>query len=183
MDDGAQKENIMHASTRTLLAIAALMVSWASATATPIENSSLSPSGLGPIKIGMLLPEINLLLKHKITPLKIELRATPNCDYNKLADFPGVALLFINDTLVRIDLDTSTIRSTHGIAVGDRQVAAVRKMPHSKHEPLDHVPEGAAFVVEDQSRQNGVSYQFEHGKLVRMIAGNVKAIRYAEACM
>jgi hypothetical protein len=38
-------------------------------------------------------------------------------------------------------------------------------------------------VVEGAHSQNGVSFQFENGKLARMIAGNKQAIRIAEACL
>lgn len=173
----------MNVSIRTFVSAVVIVLPFSSGLAQPFRGAELMANGLGELKIGMTFDDVNRDLKQKINPSNIEFRATPNCDYNKLADIPGVALVFIDNVLSRIDVERSGIKASHGIAVGDRQSDVVKKLHNAKKEPLDHVPEGVAYVIEHVGSQNGLSFQFENGVLVRMIAGNRKVIRYAEACM
>lgn len=152
------------------------------ASASPRPELVLTADGLGRFKIGMNMDEVNSHLVHKLVPDKPELRATANCDYLKVDDYNGVAFVFVNNTLERIDVSARGIRSIQGIEVGGSLSAALPKVPGAKREPLDHVPDGAAYVIENPPGSNALSFQFDRDRLVRMIAGDKKVIRYSEGC-
>ena len=135
------------------------------------------------ILIGMSLEDINQQLKHKIVPAPVALRATANCDYNKLLDLPGVAMLFVDERLLRIDVENRQFFYAGHIVVGMPKTVVAKKLKGFKEEPLDFIPDGVSFVIEDSMGPNAVSFQFDGYKLSRMILGNKRAIRYAEACM
>lgn len=142
----------------------------------------LDASGFGPFTFGMPLAAANVHLKTKIVATPVRLRANPACDYVPVHDFPGVAFVFIDDRLRRIDVARRGYRSTDGVAVGDRQDDAVRRLQGATREPLDHVPEGVTLVRETAGQPDAVAYQFYGGRLKRMIAGDKRVIRYAEGC-
>jgi hypothetical protein len=119
----------------------------------------------------MPLESVNAHLKNKIVSTRPALR-----------DFPGVAFVFIDDRLKRVDVSTPAYRSSDHVAVGDRQDAVMRHLKDAKREPLDHVPEGLTLVRETDAQPNAISYQFYDGSLKRMIAGDKRVIRYAEGC-
>jgi hypothetical protein len=170
--------------TSKLLCLTALL----SMLTTPVchagndDAPSLSTAGFGQFKIGMPLESVNAHLKNKIVSTRPALRANPVCQYVPLHDFPGVAFVFIDDRLKRVDVSTPAYRSSDHVAVGDRQDAVMRHLKDAKREPLDHVPEGLTLVRETDAQPNAISYQFYDGSLKRMIAGDKRVIRYAEGC-
>ncbi len=164
------------------LTLAAMLV-MDSANATSPPTTDLTANGLGKIQIGMRIEQVNHTLAHPIVPNKVALRASATCDYNPLPDFPGVSLLFNDKVLTRIDVETNKFQFPPGITVGDLQAYVEKKVPHAKREPLDHVPDGMSYVLEDAQSPNGVSLQFEHGKLARIIVGDKRKLRIAEGCM
>lgn len=95
---------------------------------------------------------------------------------------PGVSFVFLNDRLERIDVSKPNFSSVDGLTVGDKEDHVVGKLKKAKREPLDHVPEGVTLVTERMDEPNGISYQIYDGKLMRMIAGDKKVIRYSEGC-
>ena len=84
--------------------------------------------------------------------------------------------------LKRIDVSTPAYLSEDGVAVGEKQDDAMRTLKDTKREPLDHVPNGIVLVRETSARPNALSYQFYDGKLMRIIAGDKRVIRYSEGC-
>jgi hypothetical protein len=142
----------------------------------------LSTSGFGAFTFGMPLASANRHLKSKIVPAPARLRVNPVCVYAAVADFPGVAFVFIDDRLQRIDVSTPAYRSTDGVAVGDMRQDVMQRLHGARREPLDHVPDGVTLVRETDARPNAIAYQLYDGRLMRMIAGDKKVIRYAEGC-
>jgi hypothetical protein len=142
----------------------------------------LGASGFGPFTVGMPLAAVNAHLNTKIVPTPPRLRANPVCDYVPVRDFPGVSFVFVDDRLARIDVARRGYRSADGVAVGDRQDEATRRLAGAKREPLDHVPAGVALVRESDGQPNALGYQFYGGRLRRMVAGGRRVIRYAEGC-
>ena len=142
----------------------------------------LSTSGFGAFTFGMPLVSANRHLESKIVPAPARLRANPVCVYAAVPDFPGVAFVFIDDRLQRIDVSTPAYRSTDGVAVGERQQDVMQRLHAARREPLDHVPDGVTLVQETDAQPNAISYQFYGGSLTRMIASDKRIIRYSEGC-
>jgi len=146
------------------------------------DAPTLDASGFGQFRICMPLAAVNAQLQHKIVPTRPELRANPVCQYVPVRDFPGVAFVFVDDRLQRIDVATPAYRSVDAVKVGDRQDAAMRRLKDAKREPLDHVPEGVVLVRATDAAPTAIGYQFHDGRLRRMVAGDKRVIRYAEGC-
>lgn len=156
-----------------------LMAAWSHpGHAAPVLNAS----GFGPFTIGMPLASANGHLHTKIVPTPERLRANPVCDYVPVRDFPGVAFVFIDGRLARIDVARRGYRSMDGVAVGDRQDGAMSRLKDARRESLDHVPGGFTLVREKGAQPNALAYQFYGGSVKRMIAGDKRVIRYAEGC-
>ena len=153
------------------------------ATAHPASNKIFNKNGLGNFKIGMSLDDINQQLRHKIVLTPVDLRPTENCDYTNLQDLPGVAMLFVDERLLRIDVESKKIVYHGYIVVGMPKTVVAKKLRAFKEEAQDYIPDGVSFVVEDSTGPNAISFQFDDNKLSRMIIGNKTAIRYAEACL
>lgn len=154
----------------------------ASVIAAEPTSLRLSTDGLGNFRFGMTLDEINTYLVQKLLPTKPELRATENCDYLRVADFAGISFVFIDSRLKRIDVDAPGIKSLQGIEVGERFVDAAPALSTAKTEPLDHVPEGYAIVIEAPGLPNAMGFHFESDRVVRIVAGDKRVIRYSEGC-
>lgn len=152
-------------------------------TRAAATHPSVTASGLGPFTIGMSLDEVNRHLRKKIVPHEVPIRATPNCDYNEIPELPGIAFVFIDNKLMRIDVQATGWKYDGAVSVGMKKDAFLRQVKHAVPEPLDHVPEGVSYVVNAANSGNAVSFQFEAEELSRMILGDKKVIRYAEACM
>jgi hypothetical protein len=172
----------MNFLARSFLAIG-IFICFIGATKADTPSLSLTADGLGPFIIGMSLAEANQHLREKVVPHEVSTRATPNCDYNEIPELRGVAFVFIDKRLMRIDVTTPDWKYDGAIVVGMDKDTFLHRVKHALPEPLDHVPEGLSYVAESRSSRHAVSFQFEGDRLSRMIAGDKKIIRYAEGCM
>jgi len=152
------------------------------AISAPSSGLPLTVDGLGEFRFGMKLDDINALLPRKLESTRPELRAVPNCEYIRAPSIRGVSFVFVDDQLARIDVDAPGIRSIEGIEVGDRLENVLPRLSAARQEPLDHVPEGVVYVLESARQPTAISFQFDNGRLVRMISGDKKVIRYSEGC-
>jgi hypothetical protein len=167
--------------TKLALAVLALVGGLAHGQAVP-PHSHLRADGLGKLKIGMPLARVNGLLTKKIVSTPPALRLSPRCDYQALPQTPGVALAFLDGRLARVDISKPGISDEHGIKIGDTLEEAAAKLPDSKRESFDDDPGGISLVSEPGDGPNGMRYQFENSKLMLMIAGDRKVMRFAEGC-
>lgn len=145
-------------------------------------KAQLSSEGLKDFKFGMTLNEVNSKLRKKIIAPQIEQRATANCYYASLNDLPGVGFVFVDDVLKRIDVEAPDVTTPPHVSVGDNQREAIERIRNAKTEPLDYVPEGFILIQEIKHSPNGIIYQFNDHKVVKIISGDKKVIRFAEAC-
>ncbi|UGQ46397.1 hypothetical protein [Massilia endophytica] len=142
----------------------------------------LNADGLGPVRIGMHVAEVNRVLPATITPSPVGARVTPDCDYQNIPSYPGLSLVFIDDKVARIDVTAPGIRSINGTEVGQRERDVASRLPEGKWEKLDHVDSGKSLLVTKPGQHHALSFQFEDQRLVRIIAGSHPVIDYAEGC-
>jgi hypothetical protein len=144
--------------------------------------SLLSADGLGPLRIGMTLKSVNGILKQPLVPSDKALRAVANCDYQDLPEAPGVALVFVDGRLARIDVSGGNTASDRGIRLGATLAEVREKYPEGLKATLDFVDDGISLTAAAPGSPNALSLQFETARLTRMVAGRRKAVRYAEGC-
>jgi len=72
--------------------------------------------GVGPAKIGMSLPQVNMALHEKFAmPHDKE---DQGCFYVTSTQYPQVSFMIENKRLVRVDVDKSGVATTDGVQVG-----------------------------------------------------------------
>lgn len=137
--------------------------------------------GLGPLTIGMPFDQANQAVGKTMQRTPKELRGNPQCDYIQL---PGsrIALMFVNDTLGRIDLAQSGGSDT-GIAIGapESQVyAAYKQVDKSKRAYADT---GANLTVRAAKSDLGMRFEIEDGKVVGLSSGRLDLVKLDEECL
>src|SRR5450830_138558 len=60
--------------------------------------------GIGPLQIGMRFDAANAALNGSLRSTPVALRPTPRCEQVPVAGHPGVALMFVDEVLERVDV-------------------------------------------------------------------------------
>jgi hypothetical protein len=163
------------------LFLAACLALGTPAKAAPADNHwKLSPDGFGPIKVGMSFAQVRKVAPRlKITPAG--LRASSGCDQLALPGHPGVALMFVDDELTRVDLFRSGPRTTRGVGPGDRVERAMRAYPGLSAESNKY-DESERYLT---ARSGGSAIRFEtrKGRIDKVYAGRWTQVQYTEGCL
>jgi hypothetical protein len=138
----------------------------------------VSQDGVGPVKIGMTLPQLNGALHEKFA--MPESKEDQGCFYVTATKHPQVSFMIEDKHLVRVDVDKSGVATTEGIQVGDSE-------EHVKHvygsrlqvEP-NHYTDGHYLTL--RSGKYGIRFETEDGKVSTFYAGTFEAIQYVEGC-
>ncbi|MGZ5183076.1 MAG: hypothetical protein ACXWC2_21570 [Ramlibacter sp.] len=115
----------------------------------------------------------------KATP--VALRASSGCDQLALPGHPGVALMFTDGELTRIDLFRPGPRTTRGIQPGDRVEQAMRAYPGMTTEPRAY-EENERFLTE-RSGDSAIRFETEQGRIQNIYAGRWAQVQYIEGCL
>ena len=156
----------------------------------------LTFTGLGPVRIGMTVPQAEEALGAKFEPMDTEIESE-NCWTTRRADHvdPLVTYMIWKTKIVRIDVDNGEpgkdefvvppVVTPEGIRVGaTEQVvkqtygARLRISPHHYMEDDGHYMEIFA-----KDRRYGLLFESTYGKVVGLRAGRKDAIRLVEGCL
>ena len=138
--------------------------------------------GIGPVKIGMSLSELNAALHESFSmPEDKDERA---CFYVEHAKHPGVAFMIQEGYVTRIDVDQPGIVTTEGMKVGDSESRAIQVYGSKlKVEPHHYTaPAGHYLTVLSNNERYGIRFETDEGKIVRFYAGQRQAIALVEGC-
>jgi hypothetical protein len=140
----------------------------------------LRPDGIGPIKIGMTLPQLNTTL-HETFKLP-ENTEDQGCFYLKPARH-HVSLMIEDKHLVRIDIAMPGVPTEKGIQVGDSEKHALQVYgPDAKVEEHKYNPDGHYVTVRSKDGRYGIRFETDKGKIEEFYAGTFEAIQYVEGC-
>ncbi len=136
---------------------------------------------VGPVKIGMSLPQPNVSLHEKFA--LPEDKEDQGCFYVNPSTHRQISFMIENGRLVRIDVDHPGIPTSEGLQVGDSKVKA-RKVYGSKMSVTGHkyIDTGHYLTVRSDDRQYGVRFETDQGKITMFYAGTYEAIQYVEGC-
>ena len=140
----------------------------------------LAPDGFGPLRVGMPFAQVSRLVPG-LQPTPVNLRATKGCDQLPLPGHPGVALMFVDDELRRIDLFRPGPHTTRGIQPGDRVERAMRAYPGLAAAPRDY-EEDERFLTA-RSGANAIRFETEKGRIENIYAGRWAQVQYIEGCL
>lgn len=144
---------------------------------------TVSPEGVGPVRIGSTLAELNATLGEQLRPAY---DVNPECDYVDPATLPaGVALMVVQDTVVRVDVDTTGIPTAEGAMVGDTEAriqalyrGRVEVQPHKYTGPVGHY----LVVRASADTMRLLIFETDGMRVVNYRAGIRPAVEYIEGC-
>ncbi len=138
--------------------------------------------GVGPVKIGMKLPEINSLLQETFALPKD--KDEQSCFYVTPEKHAHVAFMMVDGVLARVDVDSAGVPTAEGVQVGDTEAQALKVYgTKMKVEPHKYTgPEGHYLTVKSSSGKYGFRFETDRGKITRFYAGKFETVQYVEGC-
>jgi hypothetical protein len=138
--------------------------------------------GVGPVKIGMTLSQLNTVLHSKFSMPAA--KDNQGCFYVNPSKHPRIAFMIEDGRLVRIDVEIAGVATSEGIQVGDSESRALRVYGFRlKVEPHAYTgPEGHYLTARSKDGRFGRRFETDQGKITMFYAGRYKAIQYIEGC-
>ena len=157
----------------------------APAAAALVRDSSAVTTidGIAPAKIGMSVQELSAALGHPVAPSTGEKRA---CRYIQSASLPvDVALMLVNDTVARVDIDSTGAHTSEGAYVFDPESRVVQiyrghvvVQPRKYTGPLGHY----LIVTPPNDTTRRIVFETAGGKVVRYRVGRRPEVEWVEGC-
>jgi len=147
----------------------------------------LSPNGLGPIKIGMTLSQVQAITHQKLantTPDKFQAE-DKSCFYSQFANksLDGISFMVSYKKVVRIDITSAEYATTKGVKVGDNESEVLKNYPDIKVTQHHYDQQGHYLTYPVPLKDRGIRFETSKGKVERMYAGQAREIQYVEACV
>jgi hypothetical protein len=143
----------------------------------------IRPDGVGPVKIGMSLFQLNAALHERFSlPGNKE---DQGCFYVNPKSHPVVAFMIEDGHLVRVDVNKPGIKTVEGVQVGDTEAQAQNIYGSSlKLEPSKYTGDegGHYLTVQTADKHYGTRFETEKGRITEFYAGTYAAIQYVEGC-
>ena len=151
----------------------------AAADSTP-PQWIVRPDGIGPLRVGVRLAEVGRSLGEPLSVVNEE------CDHVNPTKTPeGVLLMVIEDTLVRVQVDSAGVRTVEGAQVGDSESrilelygARARIEPHKYSYPEGHY----VVVTPPGDTVHRIIFETFKGRVTKYRAGRRPAVEYVEGC-
>jgi len=146
------------------------------------QSSVVRFDGIGAVRVGMSLPELNKALHASNSrPSDPEERS---CYYIDLPNQKAVGVMMLNGRVARVDVDNSVTATMDGVHNGDSEARAIKVYgKRLKIEPHAYSPESGHFLtLLSPDRKFGIRFETEDGKITRYYAGTVNAIAFIEGC-
>ena len=138
------------------------------------------PDGMGPLRVGMTLGAVARSLGEPLSVVNDE------CDHVNPTRMPeGILLMVIQDTLVRVEMDSAGIKTVEGAQVGDSESrilelygARARIEPHKYTYPDGHY----VVVTPPGDTLHRIIFETLKGRVTTYRSGRVPAVQYVEGC-
>jgi len=146
------------------------------------DNWVLRDNGIGPIKIGMSLSQLNAVLHERFSKPTQEWESQ-ECFYVKPRRHPHIAFMIEDGRLTRIDVDGAGISTSTVVQVGDSESHALKIYGSKlKVEPAQYT-EGHYLTARSNDGHHGIRFETDQGKITMYYAGRYDAIQYVEGCL
>lgn len=147
-----------------------------------MDFSIVRPDGIGPIRVGMNLSELNRALHTSFKkPTDPDEQA---CTYVEVPRQSGIEVMILDGRVARVDIDNTSTRTAEGIHNGDSEARAVQVYgKRLKIEPNHYDPENGHYLtLRSPNRKYGIRFESDDGKITRYYAGTANAIAFVEGC-
>jgi len=152
--------------------------------------NTLTMAGLGAVRLGMSVTEVQQALGAALEPMTPGTDAA--CWMTRRADgrAPQVFYMVENDKITRIDIDTaasagtpSDVKTEAGIGVGAAEADVLAAYGKStKVTPNKYDEHGHDLVVENADAKSALLFQTSDGKVTTFRAGLHPSVDYVEGC-
>jgi hypothetical protein len=146
------------------------------------EDWVVREDGVGPLAIGMTLPQVNQTLHEKFTmPAN---KDDQSCFYVKTKRHPHIAFMIEDGRLTRVDVDAPGIFTAKHIQVGDSEASAIRAYGQKLQvEPHHYIEEGHYLTIRSSNGRYGIRFETNKGKILTYYAGEFESVQYVEGCL
>jgi len=147
-------------------------------------GSKISTEGIGPILVGMTVPEVSKAVGAQLEPIRPS-GSSPGCQYFGIPSVKGVEVMVSDGTVARVDLTTPDFSTLSGIRVGDSEDAVTAAYGNSlTAEPLvDHEGANYTYVPNDPADENRLIITVLEGSVFMIRAGRLPEVEYIEGCV
>jgi hypothetical protein len=139
--------------------------------------------GIGPLRIGMRFDQANARAGHALARTDPRLMASPGCEQIAVEGHPGVALMFVDGVLARVDLWQPGLKTAGGVAVGDNAGRVMAVYPNAASAPNEYDDTERYLTVRLRERALAMRFETSHGKIAAIYVGRAKAVGYTEGCL
>jgi len=147
-----------------------------------VDFSIVRLDGIGPIRLGMNLSELNKTLHTSFKkPTDPDEQA---CTYVEVPHQSGIGIMILDGRVARVDVDNPSTRTAAGIHNGDSEARAVQVYGKKLEiEPNHYDPENGRYLtLRSPDRKYGIRFESDDGKITRYYAGTANAIALIEGC-
>jgi hypothetical protein len=139
--------------------------------------------GVGPVKYGMSLAQLNDSLHEKFEMPRDE--DERGCFYVEPKRHRGVAFMIEHGRATRVDVTAAGIRTAEGMEVGDTEKHALevfgRRLKITPHAYTG--PEGHYLTARSPDGKYGIRFETDGERITGYYAGFFKSIQYIEGCL
>jgi hypothetical protein len=151
-----------------------------------IGEATLSPEGLGAIRIGESIASVQALLGYRLEQAE-PVALSPGCGEWSISfdQNAGVAMMTQDAIVQSITLYGATgVRTAEGVAVGDTAAHVLRAYPDAERRRAEYTPEPGHELFVWSDREHQVGLRFEIGEDERVTAIHAGGdLRNDEGCM
>jgi hypothetical protein len=150
---------------------------------TAQENFSIVRlDGIGPVRVGMNLSELNKALHTSFK--KPTDPDEQGCTYVEVPRQSGIGVMILDGRVARVDVGNTSTRTAEGIRNGDSEARAVQVYgKRLKIEPsFYHSENGHYLTLRSPDRKYGIRFESDNGKITSFYAGTTNAIAFVEGC-
>jgi len=140
--------------------------------------------GVGPLRFGMSLNQVNRLLKsHLHQPEVAGIDATGRYFTVELENHGDISLMFIDLRLARVDVDKPGLKTVGSIQVGNSASVVIQKVrPVPQVQQHFYVNTGLYLTSLALDGKRGIRFEVIDGKVSTYYAGLLTAIQQVEGC-
>jgi hypothetical protein len=156
-----------------------------STPATPPEPApwTVDAEGIGRVRTGVTVAQLSEALGTDVKPVY---DYNPSCTHVRSPGLPtGVALMIIDDTVARVEVDSAAILTAEGAGVGDTESSVILLYqgrvdvePHKYTGPQGHY----LVVTPPNDTLHKIIFETDGERIVRYRAGRLPAVRFVEGC-
>lgn len=150
------------------------------------DSWTLSPDGLGPIKIGMTLEEAEKVSDKEFstrTPQK-GMPEDESCFYTSLNKIDSVSFMVSYNKIVRININNGSIRTDTGATIGMSEKELQTLYAHQLSVEVHHYrSDGHYLTYINPQEQRAIRFETDGHKITRMYAGQEKEVQFVEDCL